>query len=40
MIVLLKSIHMLGEAASFGNLYIMMAKGPHDLPVPGFFRAR
>lgn len=40
MIVLLKTIHMLalmfGAAASFGNLYIMMAKGPHDLPAPGF----
>lgn len=40
MILLLKLIHMLalmfGTAASFGNLYIMMAKGPHDLPAPGF----
>ncbi len=40
MIILLKLLHMfalmLGGAASFGNLYIMMAKGPHDLPAPGF----
>lgn len=40
MIILLKTVHMLallfGAAASFGNLYILMAKGPHDLPAPGF----
>ena len=40
MIIMLKTVHMLallfGAAASFGNLYIMMAKGPHDLPAPGF----
>ncbi len=40
MFELLKLFHifalMLGAAASFGNLYIMMAQGPHDLPSPGF----
>jgi|GEM_PF-2589417 len=40
MIELIKIIHLLalmfGAAASFGNLYIMMAKGPHDLPAPEF----
>jgi hypothetical protein len=40
MIIALKIIHLLallfGAAASFGNLYILMAKGPHDLPAPGF----
>ena len=40
MIEILKILHLLalmfGAAASFGNLYIMMAKGPHDLPAPGF----
>ena len=40
MIELIKIIHflalMFGAAASFGNLYIMMAKGPHDLPAPEF----
>lgn len=25
-----------GAAASFGNLYLMFASGPHDLPSPGF----
>ena len=37
---ILKIIHLLalmfGAAASFGNLYILMAKGPHDLPSPAF----
>ncbi len=36
----IKIIHLLalmfGAAASFGNLYILMARGPHDLPSPGF----
>ena len=40
MIEILKITHflalMFGAAASLGNLYIMMAKGPHDLPSPGF----
>ena len=40
MVELIKIIHLLalmfGAAASFGNLYIMMAKGPHDLPAPEF----
>ncbi len=40
MIISLKIIHLLalviGAAAGFGNLYILMAKGPHDLPAPGF----
>ncbi len=41
MIVILKFIHllglMLGATASLGNLYIMLSKGPHDLPTPGQF---
>jgi hypothetical protein len=40
MVEIIKIIHLLalmfGAAASFGNLYIMMAAGPHDLPSPGF----
>ncbi len=40
MVELIKIIHLLalmfGAAASFGNLYMMMAKGPHDLPEPEF----
>ncbi|MCF6320531.1 MAG: hypothetical protein L3J32_02035 [Rhizobiaceae bacterium] len=40
MIEILKIIHLLalmfGAAASFGNLYMLMAKGPADLPSPGF----
>lgn len=36
----IKIVHLLalmfGAAASFGGLYILMAKGPHDLPAPGF----
>ena len=38
MIEILKITHflalMFGAAASLGNLYIMMAKGPHDCPRP------
>lgn len=40
MIEILKILHlvalMFGAAASFGNLYILLAKGAHDLPAPGF----
>ncbi len=40
---LLKNIHLLalvlGAAASLGNIYILLAKGPHDLPAPGFLNA-
>lgn len=40
--IFLKAIHLLallfGSAASLGNLYILMAKGPHDLPAPGFIK--
>jgi uncharacterized membrane protein len=40
MVEVIKIVHLLalmfGAAASFGNLYIMMAKGPHDLPAPEF----
>jgi hypothetical protein len=40
MVEIIKIIHLLalmfGAAASFGNLYILMASGPHDLPSPGF----
>lgn len=40
MFVLLKIIHigalMFGSVASLGNLYMMLAKGPHDLPSPAF----
>ncbi|MCP4184263.1 MAG: hypothetical protein GY761_13265 [Hyphomicrobiales bacterium] len=40
MVELIKIIHLLslmfGAVASFGNLYMMMAKGPHDLPAPEF----
>jgi cytochrome b subunit of formate dehydrogenase len=36
---LLKAIHFLalafGAAASLGNIYLMLARGPHDLPDPG-----
>lgn len=36
----LKAIHllalMLGAGASLGNIFLMLAKGPHDLPAPGF----
>jgi uncharacterized membrane protein len=40
---LLKTIHLLalvfGSAASLGNIYILLASGPHDLPAPGFVGA-
>jgi uncharacterized membrane protein len=40
---LLKILHLLallfGAAASLGNIYILLAKGPHDLPAPGFMNA-
>jgi len=40
MMLALKIIHlgalMLGSVASLGNLYVIFAKGPHDLPAPGF----
>ena len=40
MFELLKILHflalMFGAAASFGNLYMLMSKGPHDLPSPEF----
>ncbi len=40
MVEILKTIHLLalmfGAAASFGNLYMLMARGPHDLPSPEF----
>jgi hypothetical protein len=40
MVELIKIIHLLalmfGAAASIGNLYMMMAKGPYDLPAPEF----
>lgn len=40
MIEFVKIIHlaalMFGASASFGNLYVLWAKGPHDLPAPGF----
>lgn len=40
MFILLKIIHigalMFGSVASLGNLYMMFAKGPHDLPSPAF----
>jgi uncharacterized membrane protein len=36
----LKTLHflalMFGSAASLGNIYLMLAKGPHDLAAPGF----
>ena len=39
----LKIVHLLalafGAVASLGNLYILLAKGPHDLPAPGFLAA-
>jgi hypothetical protein len=28
-----------GSAASLGNIYILLASGPHDLPAPGFVGA-
>ena len=35
----LKAIHLLalvlGSAASLGNIYVLLAKGPADLPAPG-----
>lgn len=35
-----KVLHLLallfGAAASLGNVYVLLAKGPHDLPAPGF----
>jgi hypothetical protein len=40
MYAFLVAVHLLalaaGAAASFGNLYLMAASGPHDLPSPGF----
>ena len=40
MVEIFKILHLLalmfGAAASFGNLYILMASGPTDLPSPGF----
>ncbi len=37
---LIKIIHLLalmfGSVASLGNIYIMLAKGPHDLDAPGY----
>nr|MCU0790771.1 hypothetical protein [Nitratireductor sp.] len=38
-----KAIHLLalvlGSGASLGNLYLILARGPHDLPDPGFTNA-
>lgn len=37
--LLLKMLHLLalvfGAVASLGNIYILLARGPHDLPAPG-----
>ena len=37
---LIKIIHLLalmfGSVASLGNIYILLAKGPHDLDAPGY----
>ena len=39
----IKTLHLLalvfGAAANLGNVYILLAKGPHDLPAPGFVNA-
>ena len=39
MIAAIKALHLLalafGAAASLGNIYLMLARGPHDLPDPG-----
>ena len=41
MIAIIKFLHlfglMFGATASLGSLYIMLSKGPHDLPTPGQF---
>ena len=38
-----KTVHLLaltfGAVASLGNVYILIAKGPHDLPAPGFINS-
>jgi uncharacterized membrane protein len=40
---IVKTVHLLaltfGAVASLGNVYIMLAKGPHDLPAPGFINS-
>lgn len=40
---ILKTLHLLalvfGAAASLGNIYLMLAKGPHDLPAPALANA-
>ena len=40
MFMLLKIVHFLalifGAAASFGNIYLALSAGPHDLAAPGF----
>jgi hypothetical protein len=42
-LILLKMLHLtalvFGAAASLGNIYILLAKGPHDLPAPEFANA-
>ena len=40
---ILKAIHLLalafGAAASLGNIYLLLARGPHDLPAPALANA-
>lgn len=42
-IALFKMVHLLalvfGAAASLGNIYLLMARGPHDLPAPALANA-
>jgi uncharacterized membrane protein len=40
---IVKTVHLLaltfGAVASLGNVYILLARGPHDLPAPGFINS-